>query len=156
MVHKGKMILGEELYGAFPKAIIYTMACHSLDTFGERMVAEGCRAYIGNDQIVWTAFNTATAPYRASDDFCKIWYNALLNLMRGCTVVDTVRDTRHAWWKLADHYDTIGNRQLAKDARFNGDHHGYVGCAECTLPITIHQTDLDLSAIPHSWEVADN
>jgi len=131
----------------FRGSIVSTMACYSAEIFGEQLVRAGARAYIGNVNEVFGAYNLLEYPY--ATDFIRIWQNEAIDLLRGWTVEKCVSETRTNLYRLARQYRTNPNlkngERYAQKCEFNAVNHIYRGDGHARLPTVIKgQDELDL------------
>lgn len=131
----------------FRGSIVTTMACYSAEVFGNELVRAGAKAYIGNINEVFGAYNLLEYPY--ATDFIRIWQNEAVDLLRGWTVDRCVSETRTNLYRLARKYRNNPNlpngERYAQKCEFNAVNHIYRGDGNAMLPAIIKSRDeLDL------------
>lgn len=133
----------------FKNTIVITMSCFSAATFGRQLIKHGCRAFIGNTEEVYGAYNSLENSY--STDFIRIWQMEVIDLLRGFSVRETVSRCRQRWYNLSKYYS--GHPELLnwkfhhKIAFLNARYHIYRGNGSATLPRVLYaEKDLDNEA----------
>ena len=134
----------------FRGSIITTMACYSSEILGPQLVHGGAKAYIGNTNEVFGAYNLFEYPY--ATDFIRVWQNEAIDLLRGWDVESCVNDTKANLYRLANQYRNnprLKNGELyAQRCEFNAENHTFSGNPLARLPAVIkHRYELDLSSL---------
>jgi len=134
--------LDRETIGKLGDTIFYAMACYTADEFGEMMVKNGLKSYIGNTQVVYGAYNTIYRDF--ATDFARIWQTEVMMLLSGVNVAQAVNKTRGNWYKLAEFYrenygkDPVGTIN-ARNSMINGRYHVYFGNGDAKLPTVLNR-----------------
>jgi len=138
-------VIGERHATLFAKStIVFSFACESLESLGPAAVNAGAAAFIGNARPVYHV--GTTRPVNVARAFRSVWFNEVVNLLRGIPVAETVAFAKAQWADLANQ---LGGDDAAC-ARYNGQWHGYVGDGTARLPPVVAPdgSNLDWNAIP--------
>jgi hypothetical protein len=126
----------------YKNAIFFTMACSAGKQFGDEIIDQGARAFIGNSEIVWGALPRGEFNYAAH--FRNVWLNEILFLIQGETVANTVQYAKQKWEEVAI---ACPDPEIGVKARTNGTYHLWWGDGSARVPSPIPSSQIDLSAL---------
>ena len=135
-------------------AIVYTMSCMSLYGFGKIAVDHGAEAYIGSSEPVYGATNYPERDY--SEDFARIWFNEIINLLRGFTVRQCVEFAVTEMNETARKYtllDLKRGKEMAQRLYHNAKFHGFRGNEYAQIPAVVSKDTVDWSYLNERWKL---
>jgi hypothetical protein len=124
----------------FANTIVFTYSCKAAATLGEKMVAAGAIAFIGNTQTMYGALPDKA--YNFAADFKAIWFTEIADLFAGKTIDQCVSQARKGWEQLSSVYLQKFHetgvelfKSYSEHARDNGLYHIYWGNGNVYLDI---------------------
>jgi hypothetical protein len=93
--------------------------------FGQKVVVNGAKAYIGNTEILWAA----PRPY--GHHFATVIQNEIINLLRGYDVESVVLAAQNEWELVSQYFqiqsDLPNHIDYAEKAHLNSKYHVFCG-----------------------------